>query len=232
MAPPFVLIALAPLSDRGEARLTRTMTRLAALLGNVVEGASYERPMSHLAAVGACMTAWRVREFRSLASHLAREEDALVVYSPPARTTAGLRRYYVTARDSLQTAVEFHRIGPRCIPLASLALDRTILTIPRSEQVAFVKRVFGGALGPPVERAARNVETVRAILLEGGAQSAPARALYLHRHGLAYRRAGITALAGRDPAVAESRPAFFLATRILELGWAWLPPLGHEQWST
>jgi len=229
--PPFVLVVMTPVSGKGADHLGETMADLGSRLGHVVEGGTYAQPIPHVAAVGARMEPWRLDEFRVIAAELARKHDAVVTYSPPSRTTAGLRTYYGTARDSLETAVRFHRVGPRCIPLAALAFDRMILSMPRAEQQAFVKHVYGSALGPPAEKAALAVETVQAILLEGGTQAAPARALHLHRHGLAYRRATIAERAGRDPAAAESRPAFLVATRILDLGADWLPPLGDESWA-
>lgn len=229
-SPPYQLVVGVPLSDRGATLLSDSLSQLATSIGSLVEGASFGRPLPHAAAVASKVEPWRQSELVAACAALAASQELLIVYSPVAHTTGELEPYYRIARDNLELATRAYRTDCRALPLAALAFDAMLLTIPRRQQVIFIQTLFGQGLALPPERASVLVDTVRAIVAEGGSGTGPARALSLHRHGVSYRRRRIQTLNGHDPGEAASRPAFFAALRMLDLCCDELPPLGSDQW--
>jgi hypothetical protein len=229
-APPYQLVVAVPLSKRGAALLSHNLTQLATSIGSLVEGASFGRPLPHAAAVASNVEPWRQSELVAAAAELAASEELLIVYSPLAQTTSELEPYYRITRDNLALATRGYRTDCRALPLAALAFDAMLATIPSRQQVIFIQTLFGLGLALPSKRARVLVDTVRAIIAAGGSGTAPGRELSLHRHGVSYRRRRIQTLKGHDPASPANRPAFFAALRLLELCGDKLPPLGSDQW--
>jgi hypothetical protein len=229
-SPPYALVVAAPLSQRGARRLSDSLAELAKAVGSLVEGATFEHPIPHAAALASNVEPWRQSELIAATAGLAASEELLIVYSPPAQTTGELEQYYRIVRDNLTLAVRAYRSDFRALPLAALAFDALLMTIPTHQQFDFIRRLFGLGLALAPERSRVLVDTVRAIVAAGGSGAAPARELSMHRHGVSYRRRRIQTLKGHDPADPANRPAFFAALRMLELCHDRLPALGSDQW--
>lgn len=227
---PYALLVVVPVNGSESGAGPSVLDEFASEANGLAECATFASPVHHMAAVASAMEPWRYREVVAAAAVAAHRRNLLLVYSAPAHALGELDRHYGIVVANMAFACEAYRASPGGVPLAVVAFDAMVKTIAADEQVAFLKAMFGEALGLPANEASALVDTARAVVLSDGSATAPARELALHRKGVAYRRKKLVALGGLDPAVSPNRVCFFLALRMLDLGRESLPPLGDAAW--